>query len=91
MAGGKLKETGTSHWSDPNTGATNQVGFTALPGGMRVYSGKFEMMGTMGIFWTSTNSDEFSGLNCGLFNETAGAVIDGKRKGYGYSVRAVKN
>jgi uncharacterized protein (TIGR02145 family) len=91
VAGGKLKETGTTHWFAPNAGATNVVGFTALPGGLRVYSGKYEMIGTFGIFWTTTVSDEFSAFNCGLFNETPGAVIDGKRKGYGFSVRCIKN
>ena len=36
IAGGKLKEAGTLHWNSPNTGATNETGFTGLPGGYRV-------------------------------------------------------
>ena len=32
VAGGKLKETGTAHWTTPNSGATNAFGFKGLPG-----------------------------------------------------------
>jgi hypothetical protein len=42
VAGGKLKESGTAHWSGPNTGATNESGFTALPGGMLSWGGPFD-------------------------------------------------
>jgi len=54
IAGGKLKETGTVHWTTPNTGATNSSGFTALPGGYRTSFGKFNHIGSMGFWWSST-------------------------------------
>jgi uncharacterized protein (TIGR02145 family) len=56
VAGGKLKETGTSHWSSPNTGATNSSGFTALPGGYRDFTGAFYYIGTIGFWWSSTEN-----------------------------------
>lgn len=39
--GGKMKETGITHWNSPNLGATNSSGFTALPAGYRVSNGSF--------------------------------------------------
>lgn len=54
VAGGKLKETGTTHWASPNTGATNETGFSALPGGRRNYfSGSFSIIGNYGLWWGS--------------------------------------
>jgi uncharacterized protein (TIGR02145 family) len=54
VAGGKLKEAGLTHWTTPNTGATNQFGFTALPAGDRDYVAGFYDLGTRGGWWTST-------------------------------------
>jgi len=48
VAGGKLKETGTTHWTTPNIEATNETDFTALPGGSRSNSGAFGYIGGYG-------------------------------------------
>ena len=62
VAGGKLKatgtiETGTGLWYDPNTGATNETGFTALSGGGRDFSnGTFSFIGVNGSWWSATMS-----------------------------------
>jgi uncharacterized protein (TIGR02145 family) len=53
-AGGKLKETGTTHWTSPNTGATDEYNFTALPGGLRTNAGAFQNISSYGYWWTST-------------------------------------
>ena len=55
VAGGKLKETGTTHWQTPNP-ATNTSGFTALPGGFRQIIGTDVSIELGGFFWTSTES-----------------------------------
>jgi uncharacterized protein (TIGR02145 family) len=54
VAGSKLKETGTTHWYKPNTGATNETGFTALPGGYRHHDGNFYAIDYLGQWWSST-------------------------------------
>jgi len=62
VAGGKLRETGTTHWHIPNTGATNETGFTALPGGYRSTNGSFNSIGSFygigycGYWWSATEN-----------------------------------
>ena len=51
--GGKLKDADTTYWSSPNKGATNESGFTALPGGCRM-DGEFYFLTNASYWWTST-------------------------------------
>ncbi len=57
IAGGKMNETGVTHWTDPNDGATNSSGFTGLPGGYRHNFGTFLFAGDYGHWWSSTEDN----------------------------------
>jgi uncharacterized protein (TIGR02145 family) len=54
VAGNKLKESGIMHWQSPNTGATNESGFTAFGGGRRFGSGAFNLLTVEGYWWSSS-------------------------------------
>ena len=92
VAGGKMKETGTEHWNSPNTGATNESGFTALPGGYRSYDyGYYSGVGGSGAFWSSTEGG--SGGAWARLLHYYGSVV--YRASYGeqagFSVRCVRD
>jgi uncharacterized protein (TIGR02145 family) len=90
-AGGRLKETGTSHWLSPNTGATNDFGFTALPGGTRDITGTFGNVSIDGNWWSSTqyNTDNAWYRNINYNAGNLNRNYSGKSRGF--SVRCVKN
>jgi uncharacterized protein (TIGR02145 family) len=54
VAGGKLKDTTTTFWQSPNLGATNESGFTSLPGGERMADGTFQRVNYFGYWWSSS-------------------------------------
>ncbi|MFA5644708.1 MAG: FISUMP domain-containing protein [Patescibacteria group bacterium] len=54
VAGGKLKATSTTYWDSPNTGATDEFGFTALPGGVKWYTTQaWYSIEQVGQYWAS--------------------------------------
>ena len=66
-----MKETGTTHWVSPNTGATNESGFTGLPGGYRYYDGVFSNLGSVGVWWSSSEGNCYITGDLGLYNRCA--------------------
>ncbi len=91
VAGGKLKEAGTSHWTSPNTGATNETGFTALPGGYRHSNGLFTTIGLVGFWWSATESSASNAWSCNMSYNFSYANRSYNTKELGYSVRCVRD
>jgi len=92
VAGGKLKETGTTHWRSPNTGATNESGFSALPGGYRNDNGSFYDIGARAGFWSSSESGPIYAKSLYLFYYDSEVYsFWGRTKRSGFSVRCVRD
>ena len=90
-AGGKLKETGTVHWASPNTGATDEAGFTALPGGYRQkYSGPFYYIIYNGFWWTATEHEATVAIGRRMFYDNILGERSYYNKGNGFSVRCIQ-
>lgn len=91
IAGGRMKESGITHWPNPNIGATNESGFSALPSGNRGNSGPFGNFG-LGFFWTSDQRNTTTALDSGLAYGTAECYRGNSAdKHYGFSVRCIKD
>ena len=91
VAGGKLKETGTTHWASPNTGATNETGFTALPGGYRGDNGTFDYIGYGGYWWSATEYSASSAWYRIMGINLSSVPLFNYYKEVGFSVRCVRD
>ena len=91
VAGGAMKEIGITHWSSPNTGATNNSGFTGLPGGFR-NNVIFYIVGTEGNWWSATEFNSSNAWSRSL-DYFYGNIYrySGYDKLYGFSVRCLKD
>ena len=91
VAGGKLKESGTSYWKEPNTGAINNTQFSALPGGSRIFDGSFYNISQRGIWWSSTEYSANNSYTRLLDFEYKTLFRTTFEKRGGLSVRCIKN
>lgn len=92
VAGGKMKVAGTTYFASPNTGATNESGFTALGGGYRRFdTGAFTQLTGACVIPSITTDGTFCSL-LSVDNSSAASVISafGRLK-QGSSIRLVKN
>lgn len=87
----KLKETGIKHWPSPNKNATNEVGFTAIPGGWRTDNGHFKGIGNEGKWWTSSTGPLKTGELFQIADNYKLIYDEGTDRKYGYSVRCIKD
>lgn len=92
VAGGKLKETGTDHWDEPNTGATNESGFRALPGGLRWHDppGQFLYLRQRGFFRAIPNVGETNYIVL-KYNTSKVNNYGYQNSDHGKSIRCIKD
>lgn len=91
VAGGQLKETGTTHWQSPNTHATNSSVFTALPSGDRRNDGPFYNIGDYGYWWSSTERNTNGAWVRYMTYDTSYVYSYYAYKTAGFSVRCLRD
>ena len=98
VAGGKMKECTegscpeSEYWYSPNAGATNESGFTGLPGGHRNnVEGDYHWIGYNAYLWSSTDYNNYATWYRRLYNMNSEIERALFYKSYGLSVRCIKD
>jgi uncharacterized protein (TIGR02145 family) len=91
VAGGKLKEVGTTSWDSPNTDATNASLFTGLPGGNRFSNGDYYNFGYYGGWWSSTERNIDDAWGRDISYDSGFSFRDEYNKTDGFSVRCLRD
>jgi uncharacterized protein (TIGR02145 family) len=92
VAGGKMKS--TTGWNLPNIDATNESGFTALPGGFRFGSGSngtFSNLLTTANWWTSSQFNALLAYTYSITNSSGASERTTTGKDIGFYVRCLKD
>ncbi|MEX0769105.1 MAG: FISUMP domain-containing protein [Balneolaceae bacterium] len=88
-AGGKMKVTDTQYWNSPNTGATNESGFSAMPSGARNARGEFYNMGLRGYWWSSSMEDNDNAFYYFVEHDNGDVTENSFLKSLGRPVRCI--
>jgi uncharacterized protein (TIGR02145 family) len=90
-AGATLKESGTNHWVVTSAEVTNETGFTALPGGMRISGGIYSSLESQCFFWsaTSVSGSQATMLTLSAYSGSTDFIDFDKKSGL--SVRCIKD
>ena len=91
VAGGKMKTTGTTYWESPNEAATNESGFSALPGGYRINNGSFSNISFSARSWSATESVNFNARDRTLYGHIGYVNRYNTNKSFGASVRCLRD
>ena len=93
VAGGKMKEPGTDHWQNPNSGADNLTssGFNARGNGLRrITSGVYDLIKQYSYIWSSTPNGNSAYYRRLKYNTTWFREYSVSKK-YGFNVRCLKD
>lgn len=90
VAGGKMKEEGLDHWLTPNTGATNESKFNALPITVRLESGAFSDNYKFSGHWAKSKTNNTDNYLAGPRYDQTTLDISTRNMARGYSIRMIK-
>jgi uncharacterized protein (TIGR02145 family) len=91
VSGGKLKEAGTTHWLSPNTGATNETGFTSLPSGYRDSFSAWNSSGYIDFWWSVSEASTSNAWGRYVHKDVTSAGTASYNKLGGLSVRCLQD
>ena len=91
LAGGMMKDTSALYWLSPNTGATNQSGFSGLPYGNRAANGPFFHIGSYGNWWSSAQDSTSTARYRNLYYFDGNVNRNYYYKNSGFSVRCLRD
>ena len=91
VAGGKMKEIGTTNWNSPNSSATNISLFTGLPAGFQDQNGFYNSIKSIGFWWSASDSTTDSAWIRILDSNTGGVLRISESKRWGFSIRCLKD